>query len=183
MSDPTPQPASGASAGASNTFFVGAAVFVVAVILSIGMWVAGTSGSRAAVAASRQEQNIAEQLQKIGSIDLNLVAQAAGGPPRSGEDVYKAVCSACHATGVTGAPKLGDAADWGPRIAQGQPTLEQAPIKGFTGQKGVMPPQSGGQYTDYEIIRAVIYMANAGGAKFEEPPPPADAASADEAAK
>ncbi|MDR2153583.1 MAG: c-type cytochrome [Burkholderiaceae bacterium] len=183
MSDSAHQPASGASAGAPNTFLIGAAVFVVAVVLAIGMWIASTAGSRAAVAASGQDQNIAEQLQKIGSFDINLMARAADSPPRSGEDVYKAVCSACHATGVTGAPKLGDAADWGPRLAQGQQTLEQAPIKGFTGQKGTMPSQSGGQYTDYEIIRAVVYMANAGGAKFEEPVAPADAASAEEAAK
>jgi cytochrome c5 len=99
--------------------------------------------------------------------------------PKTGEQVYQTLCSTCHATGVTGAPKFGNAADWGPRIATGQQTLEQAPIKGFTGKVGTMPPQSGGQFSDYEIMRAVVYMANAGGAKFEEPPAPAaDAASA-----
>jgi hypothetical protein len=41
-----------------------------------------------------------------------------------------------------------------------------------------MPKQGGGDYSDYEIGRAVVYMADHGGAKFEEPKPPAPAASA-----
>jgi hypothetical protein len=43
--------------------------------------------------------------------------------------------------------------------------------------KNAMPPQGGGEYADIEIKRAVAYMANAGGAKFEMPAAPAAAAS------
>jgi hypothetical protein len=44
-----------------------------------------------------------------------------------------------------------------------------------------MGAQAGGDYEELEIGRAVVYMANAGGAKFEAPKAaavPADAASA-----
>jgi hypothetical protein len=32
-----------------------------------------------------------------------------------------------------------------------------------------MPPQGGGDYSDIEIAKAVVYMANAAGGKFQEP--------------
>ena len=40
-----------------------------------------------------------------------------------------------------------------------------------------MPPQGGGDFSDYEIARAVVYMADKGGAKFPEPAAPQAAAS------
>jgi cytochrome c5 len=39
--------------------------------------------------------------------------------------------------------------------------------------KNAMGAQGGGNFDDYEIARAVVYMANAGGAKFAEPAKPA----------
>lgn len=92
----------------------------------------------------------------------------------NGETVFKAQCAACHGTGVAGAPKLGDAAAWGPRLGQGLQTLVEHALKG----KGAMAPQGGGDFADLEIARAVAYMGNAGGGKFEEPAQPAAAASA-----
>ena len=59
--------------------------------------------------------------------------------PKNGEETYKAVCSACHAAGIAGAPKVGDKAAWGPRIAQGKETLYSHAIKGFQGKAGMMP--------------------------------------------
>jgi len=43
---------------------------------------------------------------------------------------------------------------------------------------GAMGPQGGGDFSDFEINRAVVYLANQGGAKFDEPKAPAPAASA-----
>jgi cytochrome c5 len=177
-----PKNPAASSVSESHPFLTGVAVTVIALILGIGMIFAATSDSRTAASAATQEESIAIQLQKVGAVDIDLTARA-NRPLASGEDVYKAVCSACHATGVTGAPKLDDAADWAPRIAQGLDALQQAPLKGFTGKKGTMPPQGGGQFSDYEILRAVIYMTNANGASFEEPPPPADTASDAEVVK
>jgi cytochrome c5 len=76
-----------------------------------------------------------------------------------GKKVYGSVCSMCHAANVAGAPKPGDKADWGPRIAQGNDTLYKHAIEGFTGAKGMMPPRGGGStLTDDELKAAVDYM-------------------------
>ncbi|MBF6986503.1 cytochrome c5 family protein [Cupriavidus sp. IK-TO18] len=94
---------------------------------------------------------------------------------KTGEQVYKEICAACHATGAAGAPKYGTAGDWSARIRQGFDGL----MKSVLGGKGAMPPRAGStpdDYTDYELARAVVYMADAGGAKFPEPPAPAAAA-------
>jgi len=80
--------------------------------------------------------------------------------PLPGERTYKTTCSLCHAAGVAGAPKLGDKADWAPRLAQGKELLYQHALQGFTGQKGVMPPRGTGMsLKDEEITAAVDYMA------------------------
>ena len=39
--------------------------------------------------------------------------------------------------------------------------------------KGAMGAQGGGDFSDVEIARAVAYMANQSGGKFEEPKAPA----------
>jgi cytochrome c5 len=76
-----------------------------------------------------------------------------------GKKVYGSVCSMCHAAGVAGAPKPGDKADWGPRIAQGKDTLYKHALEGFTGAKGMMPARGGGStLTDDELKAAVDYM-------------------------
>jgi cytochrome c5 len=93
---------------------------------------------------------------------------------KTGEQVFQAQCSACHATGAAGSPKFGDAAAWGPRIKNGFDALLHSALKG----KGNMGPQGGGDFSDFEVARAVVYMANNGGAKFDEPKMPAPAASA-----
>jgi cytochrome c5 len=67
------------------------------------------------------------------------------------------VCSACHATGVAGAPKVGDKAAWAPRAAQGIDALTASAIHG----KGAMPPKGGSSASDAEIKAVVTYMVNA----------------------
>ena len=77
-----------------------------------------------------------------------------------GEDTYNKACVACHATGVAGAPKLGDKADWGPRVAKGKDLLYTHAIQGYTGPKGVMPPKGGmANLSDEQVRAAVDYMA------------------------
>ena len=79
----------------------------------------------------------------------------------SGEETYNNTCFACHAVGVAGAPKLGDKADWGPRIAQGRDTLVQHAINGYQGSKGVMPPKGGRtDFSDEAVAAAVDYMVS-----------------------
>jgi cytochrome c5 len=109
------------------------------------------------------------RIRPVAGFELKDASSAAAA--RAGEVVYKGQCSACHETGAAGAPKIGDAAAWAPRIKTGFESLVNSALKG----KNAMPTQAGGEFSDLEVSRAVAYMANAGGAKFAEPAAPAAA--------
>ncbi len=80
----------------------------------------------------------------------------------AGKKVYGSTCSMCHSAGVAGAPKPGDKADWGPRIAQGAETLYKHALEGFNGAKGSMPARGGNAaLKDDEVKAAVDYMVAA----------------------
>ena len=115
---------------------------------------------------------VAKRLQPVGTVEV----KDASAPVvlRTGDVVYNGQCAACHNVGAAGAPKLGDAAAWAPRIATGYEALLTSALKG----KGAMGAQGGGEYSDFEIGRAVVYMANQSGGKLAEPAAPAAAASA-----
>lgn len=85
---------------------------------------------------------------------------AAAAEPENalGKRTFANVCSMCHAAGVAGAPKPGDKADWGPRIAQGKDTLYKHALEGFNGNKGAMPARGGSTLPDDAIKAAVDYM-------------------------
>ena len=80
-------------------------------------------------------------------------AAADGG---KGAELFKKTCAMCHQTGVAGAPKLGDKADWGPRIGQGQDTLYKHAIEGFNGAKGAMPPKGGNPALSDDEIKVIV---------------------------
>ena len=88
-------------------------------------------------------------------IPASLPAGAAAVAPSGGEGVYKAACLACHATGVAGAPKIGDKSSWGARIAKGKPALYEHALKGFNAM-----PAKGGNATlsDTDVKAAVDYL-------------------------
>lgn len=76
-----------------------------------------------------------------------------------GKSVFGKTCSMCHAAGVAGAPKPGDKADWGPRIAQGNDVLYKHALEGFNGAKGAMPARGGNPaLKDDEVKAAVDFM-------------------------
>ena len=151
----------------TSFFFFVAPVFVI-----IGLVYYVTSDTKPAAGAVDPELATAVRIQKIGSVEL----RDANRPLATGEAVYTAQCSACHATGAAGAPKFGDAAAWAPRIATGYEALLNSALKG----KNAMGAQGGGAFSDVEIGRAVVHLANAAGGKFAEPQAPAaaDAAAA-----
>lgn len=156
--------------------------FVVPVFVIIGLVYYVVSGAKPAgsgekdvlalsgVSQQAHEQGVAARLSKIGTVEIRDANRAL----KVGEDVFKAQCTACHTSGAAGAPKLGDVGAWAPRIKTGFEALVNSALKG----KGAMGPQGGGDFEDLEIARAVVYMANAAGAKFAEPQKPAAAASA-----
>jgi len=84
-------------------------------------------------------------------------ASAAPAAARSGEDIYKSTCFACHGTGAAGAPKFGDKAAWGPRIDKGMDTLIKHATNGFN----AMPPRGTcNDCSDDELKSAIEYMVS-----------------------
>lgn len=103
-------------------------------------------------------------IQPVARVEMRKAVEEASGD-RDGESVYKAVCSACHAVGVAGAPKTGNADDWKPRIAKGLDANIASVINGL----GAMPARGGNpNVSDVEVRRAVVHLMNAGGANFSE---------------
>ncbi len=98
----------------------------------------------------------AGELCKAGEACGQATAAAGGGAARSGEDVYNHFCFACHATGVGGAPKKGVAADWKPRLAQGEDVIWKAVTQGLN----AMPPKGTCMNcSDAELKAAITYMS------------------------
>ena len=95
-----------------------------------------------------------------------LAAPAVAQSLKSGETVYKEVCSACHAAGVANAPKFGDRAKWAPLIKEGQHVLSAHAWVGVR----AMPPKGGrADLSLEEFSRAVAYMARASGGNWKDP--------------
>ncbi|MDO9406754.1 MAG: c-type cytochrome [Polaromonas sp.] len=144
--------------------------FVAPIFIIIGLVYYVISANKPAAGAVDVEQATAQRIQRVGTLEL----RDANRPLQSGEAVYAAQCAACHATGLAGAPKFGDAGAWAARIATGYEALLNSALKG----KGAMGAQGGGAFRDPEIGRAVVHMANAAGGKFAEPQLPAAPAAA-----
>ena len=104
------------------------------------------------------EDRTAELIQPVARVEMNApapVQAATDGKPKSGEDVVKTVCAACHGADAAGAPKTGDKAAWAPRIAQGIEALYKSSING----KNVMPARGGNPaLSDAELKAAVDYL-------------------------
>lgn len=93
-----------------------------------------------------------------------LAAQTA--PLKSGEQVYRETCIACHGTGVANAPRLGDKKAWGKLIAEGQPVPT---AHGWVGVRA-MPPKGGrNDLSLEEFARAVAWMARQSGGNWQDP--------------
>ena len=114
---------------------------------------------------------VAARLAPVGSVEV--IDANAPKVFKTGEEVVKTVCAACHTTGAANAPKIGDKAAWAPRLKLGVDGLLKTSIAG----KGAMPPRGGvPDLSDTELARAIVNMANQSGASFKEPPAPAPAA-------
>ncbi|MGB5808662.1 c-type cytochrome, partial [Castellaniella sp.] len=138
----------------------------------------GSSIRTGAGSDSQSEESIARRIQPVAG--FKLVDADAPKVFKTGEQVYQSTCSACHGTGVAGAPKFGDKDAWAKFIKQGYEDLVKNAIHGI----GAMPPKGGNaSLDDFEVARAVVYMTNQSGASFEEPKEPAaDGAAKPEAA-
>lgn len=86
-----------------------------------------------------------------------IALASTGAIAADGEATYKQACFSCHGTGAAGAPKIGDKAAWGPRIAKGMDALYSASLKGIPGTAMIA---KGGQaaLSDEAVNAAVDYM-------------------------
>jgi cytochrome c5 len=145
--------------------------FVVPIVVIILLATLVTSGRRPEKdSPAMSAENIAMRLKPVAEIYVGnapQLATAAAAPAASasaagakpdGKKVFESICTACHGTGVNGAPKFGDKAAWAPRLAHGVNALYTSALKG----KGAMPPKGGNPgLSDADVKAAVDYMAGA----------------------
>ncbi len=151
-------------------------VFPVTIIVLLAQYVSGgISPDKSDPALSKG--SVAKRLKPVGSLVLTNSSPQAGsvqnkktGPAKSIappavvsggsgkiQTIYSASCSACHASGAAGAPKLGDKQAWAPRIKSGSEALYNNAIKG----KKAMPPKGGNVSLSNEDVKAVVdYMVS-----------------------
>jgi cytochrome c5 len=117
---------------------------------------------------------VAERIRPVGDVYLPGEEAAAAAPTAatvsepepvaaalSGPQVYNSACLACHGAGIGGAPVLGNAEVWAPRIEQGLDVLKEHAIKGYQGSAGYMPAKGGRtDLSDEEVANAVDYMVS-----------------------
>lgn len=131
------------------------ATIVIAVVLIalIVPFTIKTFGSAADTSKGADEADV--RIQPVARFELAKAAPATDGKPKDGATVYNSICGACHASGAAGAPKTGDKAAWGPRIAQGKDALYNSALNG----KKAMPPRGGAaDLSDAEVKAAVDYL-------------------------
>ena len=139
-------------------------VFTVAIYALSNRVAAQTQVAWTAIEPAKQNL-VAERLDPVGEVammgevpDTPVVTEAAAIIELSGEQVYNQACVICHGAGVAGAPMLGDAALWEPRVAQGMDMLNEHAIKGFN----AMPAKGGYiNLSDQNVIDAVQFMVDA----------------------
>ena len=122
-------------------------------------------------------RNVTERVKPIGQVNIEGItpvadmqapakSETANAPtPVTAVDgtvdiktTYENVCAACHASGVTNAPIMGDKAAWEPRIAMGIEALYNSALKG----KGIMPAKGGRPDISDEVIKQTVdYMVEA----------------------
>lgn len=122
------------------------------------------------------DEAVARRIKPVGDVRLaGAPGPGAAKGAKSGEEVYKQVCAACHGSGALNAPKTGDKAAWAPLIKVGLDELTKDAINGIR----QMPARGGNpDLSDLEVVRAIVYMANQSGGNFKEPAAPVAAAAA-----
>ena len=137
--------------------FVGA-VLIITLLVS-GKSIDQTAPTSPVVAESSAAQ---ENTQPVAQVKVaETVSEESGSI--SADKIVQANCVLCHGAGIMNAPKIGDADQWAPRIAQGKDTLIYNAINGIR----TMPAKGGNaSLSDEEVAAAVIQMANDSGASF-----------------
>lgn len=133
-----------------NSFFVKSVLGTLSLLFTLPV-------SAASVQDDMSREAIAERIKPIGKHYVAGESSAAeeSSGPRSGEQVYNKYCTACHTSGVMGAPKINNAADWEDRLAQGMDTVLKHAVEGYN----AMPPKGTcSDCSEEEIQAAIDYM-------------------------
>ena len=111
--------------------------------------------------------SVLDRIKPVGKIVMELPTEVAvtnasisvGTFARDGAQVFNQSCAACHASGVAGAPKLGDQVQWKSRLAKGTKLLYVSALEGMSSTTGVMPAKGGNtSLSDTEVKAAVDYI-------------------------
>ena len=130
-----------------------ATIVVAAVLVAVFYVLTAGKGNKTIVSADSEGADT--RIQPVARFQLAKTAAATDGKPKDGATVYNTVCGACHGTGAAGAPKAGDKAAWGPRIAQGKDALYKSALNG----KNAMPARGGASsLSDAEVKGAVDHL-------------------------
>ena len=155
----------------SGKFFVGSIVtfLILFGVLKIVLSTMQDIEKKAVTAESMSAEDITKRIEPVAKVNIGevpvaapaLVVAAAPADAAATDDkgtkIVTQVCSMCHATGMMGAPKLGNKDDWAPRIAKGIDTLHSHALNGFN-----MMPAHGGRpdLSDDDIKAAVDHMVS-----------------------
>ena len=128
--------------------------FILPVILIIGLVNFVGSAPKTGAGVGMHELAQAQRIQKVGTIEI----RDANRPLRGGEEVYKGQCAACHATGVSGAPKFGEAGDWGSRLGHGfEALVTSAPAHLMCYYPRLSQPQTQQHFEEMLILMIYIW--------------------------
>lgn len=156
------------------TIILAFVVPIAIIILLVNMVVSGTKVGAGSDALSGEA--VTRRIAPVAGFEL--VDANAPKVFKTGEQVFAAVCTACHTAGIAGAPKMGDNAAWAPFVKAGYDAMLNVALHG----KGGMPAKGGNPtLSDFEVARAVVYMANKSGASLPEPAAPAEEGAKKEA--
>ena len=115
------------------------------------------------------DESAASQPESTPPAPSEVASPAARAVPvalKSGEQVYKEVCQACHGAGVANAPKAGEPGGWTALFAEGQAVVT---AHGWVGVRGM--PAKGGRpdLSLEEFARATAWMARSAGGDWQDP--------------
>ena len=120
----------------------------------------------AVTAQANNDEAIAERIKPVGQVciagqqcqGVETVATAAAGAARSADDIIARHCTACHTSGLLGAPKIGDTAAWKER-ADHQGGLDGILAAAINGINAMPPKGTCGDCSDDELRAAIQKMS------------------------
>jgi cytochrome c5 len=154
-----------------NTFslVIGLLVVIALGIFALARSVAGETQEKQMLVESHYLKGVSERVEPFARVAvagqdnsaLKIVATTPAGSaapalPKNGDELYEQACKACHGAGIGGAPKAGDKAAWGPRIAKGNATLYDHALHGFTGTAGMMPAKGGRVDVSDDLVKQAV---------------------------